>query len=197
MSTLPLMRRTLWLGLLLPLWANAAEMYRYTNAQGITVIDRQGVPSEFIAKGYEVLNEQGRVVRVVPPAPTAEEMQKILADRERAKSDAQLLRLYSSLEDVDRAQARKLAELDGLIGVAKGNLQSVRQQQANLQKQAADQERTGREVPKPLLDQITSQRDEQVRIKKDIDRYQAARAQAQKTFAADRLRVTELLGQGR
>ena len=97
MSTSPLMRRTLWLGLLLPLWANAAEMYRYTNAQGITVIDRQGVPSEFIAKGYEVLNEQGRVVRVVPPAPTAEEMQKILADRERAKSDAQLLRLYLSL----------------------------------------------------------------------------------------------------
>ncbi|KAB0546728.1 DUF4124 domain-containing protein [Pseudomonas argentinensis] len=197
MTTSPLMRRTLWLGLLLPLWASGAEMYRYTNAQGITVIDRQGVPSEFIAKGYDVLNEQGRVIRVVPPAPTAEEMQKILADRERAKSDAQLLRLYSSLEDVDRAQARKLAELDGLIGVAKGNLQSVRQQQANLQKQAADQERAGREVPKPLLDQITSQRDEQVRVKKDIERYQAARAQAQKIFAADRTRVAELLGQGR
>lgn len=197
MTTSPLMRRTLWLGLLLPLWASAAEMYRYTNAQGITVIDRQGVPSEFIAKGYDVLNEQGRVIRVVPPAPTAEEMQKILADRERAKSDAQLLRLYSSLEDVDRAQARKLAELDGLIGVAKGNLQSVRQQQANLQRQAADQERAGREVPKALLDQITSQRDEQVRVKKDIERYQAARAQAQKLFAADRTRVAELLGQGR
>lgn len=196
MSTSPLLRSTLWLGLLLPLWANAAEMYRYTNAQGITVIDRQGVPSEFIAKGYEVLNEQGRVIRVVPPAPTAEEMQKILADRERAKSDAQLLRLYSSLEDVDRAQARKLAELDGLIGVAKGNLQSVRQQQANLQKQAADQERAGREVPKQLLDQISSQRDEQVRLKKDIERYQAARAQAQSAFTADRARVSELLGQG-
>ncbi|PZW63669.1 uncharacterized protein DUF4124 [Pseudomonas sp. URMO17WK12:I1] len=196
MSTSPLLRSTLWLGLLLPLWANAAEMYRYTNAQGVTVIDRQGVPSEFIAKGYEVLNEQGRVIRVVPPAPTAEEMQKILADRERAKSDAQLLRLYSSLEDVDRAQARKLAELDGLIGVAKGNLQSVRQQQANLQKQAADQERAGREVPKHLLDQISSQRDEQARISKDIERYQAARAQAQNIFTADRARVSELLGQG-
>ncbi|SHN05000.1 DUF4124 domain-containing protein [Phytopseudomonas punonensis] len=197
MSTSPLMRRTLWLGLLLPLWANAAEMYRYTNAQGVIVIDRQGVPSEFIAKGYEVLNDQGRVVRVVPPAPTAEEMQKILADRERAKSDAQLLRLYSSLEDVDRAQARKLAELDGLIGVATGNLQSVRQQQANLQKQAADQERAGRPVPDQLLGQISGQRDEQVRLKKEIERYQAARAQAQSIFAADRSRVSELLGQGR
>lgn len=196
MPTSPLLRRSLWLGLLLPLWANAAEMYRYTNAQGITVIDRQGVPSEFIAKGYDVLNEQGRVIRVVPPAPTAEEMQKILADRERAKSDAQLLRLYSSLEDVDRAQARKLAELDGLIGVAKGNLQSARLQQANLQKQAADHERAGREVPKQLIEQISSQRAEQARIQKDIDRYQAARAQAQSTFTADRARVGELLGQG-
>jgi hypothetical protein len=33
-------------------------------------------------------------------------------------------------------------------------------------------------------------------VKKDIERYQAARAQAQKSFAADRLRVGELLGQG-
>ncbi len=193
----PIMRRTLWLGLLLPLWASASEMYRYTNAQGITVIGRQGVPSEFIGKGYDVLNEQGRVVRVVPPAPTADEMKKLLADRERAKSDTQLLRLYSSPEDVDRARARKLAELDGLIGVANGNLQSVRLQQANLQKQAADQERAGRQVPEQLLAQINGQRDEQVRLKKDIERHQAARKQAESSFAADRARVSELIGQGR
>ncbi|SDI66637.1 hypothetical protein SAMN05216588_12184 [Pseudomonas flavescens] len=197
MSKSPIMRRTLWLGLLLPLWASASEMYRYTNAQGITVIDRQGVPSEFIAQGYEVLNEQGRVVRVVPPAPTPEEMKKLLADRERAKSDAQLLRLYSSLEDVDRARSRKLAELDGLIGVANGNLQSVRLQQANLQQQAADQERAGRQVPEQLLGQINSQRDEQVRLKKEIERHQAARMQADSSFAADRSRLSELIGQGR
>ncbi|TBU75064.1 DUF4124 domain-containing protein [Pseudomonas daroniae] len=197
MSKSPIMRRTLWLGLLLPLWAGASEMYRYTNAQGITVINRQGVPSEFIGKGYDVLNEQGRVVRVVPPAPTPEEMKKLLADRERAKSDVQLLRLYSSSEDVDRAQARKLAELDGLIGVATGNLQSARLQQANLQKQAADLERAGRQVPEQLLGQITSQRNEQVRLQKEIERHQAARKQAESNFAADRSRVGELLGQDR
>lgn len=193
----PTMRRTLWLGLLLPLWASASEMYRYTNAQGITVIDRQGVPSEFIGKGYDVLNEHGRVIRVVPPAPTPDEMKKLLADRERAKSDVQLLRLYSSPADVDRARARKLAELDGLIGVANGNLQSVRLQQANLQKQAADQERAGRPVPEQLLVQINGQRDEQVRLKKEIERHQASRKQAESSFAADRARVSELIGQGR
>lgn len=197
MSRSPVLRRTLWLGLLLPLWVSATEMYRYTNAQGVTVIDRQGVPSEFIAKGYEVLNDQGRVVRVVPPAPTPEELQKLLADRERAKSDVQLLRLYSSPEDVDRARARKLAELDGLIGVATGNLQAARLQQANLQKQAADQERAGREVPQQLLSQINSQRDEQARLKKQIQRHQAMRKKAESSFAADRSRIGELLGQGR
>lgn len=197
MSKSPIMRRTLWLGLLLPLWASASEMYRYTNAQGITVIDRQGVPSEFIGKGYDVLNENGRVVRVVPPAPTPDEMKKLLADRERAKSDVQLLRLYSSPADVDRARARKLAELDGLIGVANGNLQSVRLQQANLQKQAADQERAGRPVPEQLIAQINGQRDEQVRLKKEIERHQASRKQAESSFAADRARVSELIGQGR
>ena len=181
---------------LLPLAAGAAEMYRYKNDQGITVIDRQGVPSQFIGKGYEVLNDQGRVVRVVPPAPTAEEMQKLLADRERAKSDAQLLRLYSAPEDVDRAASRKLAELDGLINIAKGNLQAVRLQQSNLQKQAADQERAGRKVPDALVRQISSQRDEQVRLKREIDRHQAARKQVENSFAADRSRITELLGSG-
>lgn len=197
MSKSPIMRRTLWLSLLLPLWASASELYRYTNAQGVTVIDRQGVPSEFIGKGYEVLNDQGRVVRVVPPAPTPDEMKKLLADRERAKSDAQLLRLYSSPEDVDRARTRKLSELDGLIGVANGNLQSVRQQQANLQKQAADQERAGQSVSEQLIAQINGQRDEQVRLKKEIERYQGLRKQAESSFAADRSRVGELLGQGR
>ncbi|WP_425273944.1 DUF4124 domain-containing protein [Phytopseudomonas dryadis] len=189
-------RCSLWLCLLLPSLAGAAEMYRYTDDKGVTVIDRQGVPSEFIGKGYEVLNDQGRVIRVVPPAPTAEEMKKLLADRARAKSDAQLLRLYSTPEDVDRARTRKLAELDGLIGVAKGNLQSVRLQQANLQSQAADHERAGRQVPDYLLAQIENQRAEQASLRKNIERYQQARKLADSSFAADRERLVELL-QGR
>ena len=81
---------------------------------------------------------RGAWFEVIPPAPSAEEMKLILADRARASSDAQLLRLYSTPDDVERARQRKLAELDSLIGVARGNLQSVRTQQANLQSQAAD-----------------------------------------------------------
>ncbi|WP_439860484.1 DUF4124 domain-containing protein [Pseudomonas sp. MBLB4136] len=194
MPRLVVMRCLLLLGLAQPLAVAAAEFYRYVNDQGVTVLSRQGVPPEFIAKGYQVLNEQGRVIQVVPPAPSADERRRLLAEKARAGSDAQLLRLYTSPEDVDRALERKLAELDALIGVARGNLQSARTQQGNLQSQAAEHERAGREVPEHLITQIDNQIAEQQRLKKDIARYQGARKQAQASFAADRARLSELLG---
>ncbi|AYC34843.1 DUF4124 domain-containing protein [Pseudomonas cavernae] len=188
------LRVALLLGLLLPLGAGATELYRYVNDKGVTVLDRQGVPPQYIGKGYEVINEQGRVIRVIPPAPSAEEMQRQLDEKARASSDAQLLRLYSTLEDVDRAKARKLTELDGLIGVARGNLQSLRSQQANLQGQAADQERAGRQVPEHLLAQIDNLKAEQEHAQQDIQRYETARQQAEASFGADRARLAKLLG---
>jgi hypothetical protein len=192
-----LLRCSLLLGLLLPFGAQATELYRYVDDQGVTVLSRQGVPPEFIGKGYEVLNDQGRVVKVIAPAPTAEERQRLLAEKARASSDAQLLRLYSSPADVDRARTRKLAELDSLIGVARGNLQSARTQQANLQSQAAEHERSGRQVPSSLLTQIDAQKAEQQRLQNDINRYQASRQQAEASFAADHARLSELRGQRR
>ncbi|MCO6055917.1 DUF4124 domain-containing protein [Pseudomonas sp. MOB-449] len=185
------------LGLLLPALAGAAELYRYVDDKGVTVLDRQGVPPEYIGKGYEVLNEQGRVIRVIPPAPSREEMQRQLDEKARASSDAQLLRLYTSVEDIDRALERKLAELDGLIDVARGNQQSLRNQQSNLQTQAAESERAGREVPTHLVEQIDNLRDQQKGLDKDIARYENDRAAAKAGYAADRARLAELLGGNR
>ncbi len=190
-------RFTLLFSLLLPALAGATELYRYVDAKGVTVLDRLGVPPEYISKGYEVLNDQGRVVKVVPPAPSVEEMRRQLADKARASSDAQLLRLYSTVEDVDRAKARKLAELDGVIGAAHGNLQSLRTQQASLQSQAADRERAGQQVPEHLVAQIDNLKAEQAGLQKDIQRYREGRKQAEASFTADRTRLLELIGDRR
>ena len=192
MRTTRLIRCSLLLGLLLPVVASAVELYRYTDERGTTVLSRQGVPPEHIGRGYQVLNEQGRVIRVIPPAPTAEELRRMQLEKARALSDVQLLRLYSTPEDVERARQRKLAELDGLIGVARGNLQSVRTQQGNLQSQAAEHERAGREVPAHLLAQIENQIAEQARLKSDIERYQALREQSNANFDADLERLKQL-----
>lgn len=188
------LRWTLFLALCSPLLVTAAEMYRYVNERGVTVIDRQGVPPEHVAKGYEVLNEQGRVISVVPPAPSAAERQRLAEEKAKASSDAQLLRIYSEVGDVDRARDRKLAELDGAISVAQSNLQSLRTQQGNLQEKAAEFERAGRKVPEHLLVQIENLKIEQAGVEQDIARYRETRVAEEAAFAADRARLFELRG---
>jgi len=172
-----------------------ADLYRYVDDKGVVVLNRQGVPPQHIGKGYEVLNDQGRVTRVVPPAPTPEERRRLLEAKAQAGSDAQLLRLYANVEDVERAKARKLSELDSVIGITRGNLQALRAQQANLQSQAANHERAGREVPRQLLTQIDNLDKEQASLRRDIDRYNQARKQAEVSFAREHQRLGELLGQ--
>ncbi len=187
-------RTMFMLGVLLPGVAMAAELYRYVDDRGVVVLDRHGVPPQHIGRGYQVLNEQGRVIREVPPAPTAEEFERLQAQKRRAASDAQLLRLYTSVEDVERAEARKLAELDSVIGLAQGNLQALRNQRDALQKQAASHERAGRQVPDNLLAQIANLEREQASLLRDLKRYEKARADAEVSFAGDRQRIAELLG---
>ncbi|MCQ4244624.1 DUF4124 domain-containing protein [Stutzerimonas decontaminans] len=190
-------RTLLLLSVICPVLASAAELYRYVDERGVVVLDRHGVPPQHISRGYQVLNEQGRVVREVPPAPTAEEFARLQAQKARDASDAQLLRLYASVEDVERAEARKLSELDSVIGLSQGNLQSIRNQRSSLQKQAANHERAGRKVPANLMAQISNLEKEEQSLLRDLQRFEKARADAEVSFADDRQRVAELLGQAR
>lgn len=194
MGKLSALRSSLLLIMLLPALAGASELYRYLNDKGVVVLDRQGVPPQFIGKGYQVLDDQGRLLRTIPPAPTAQERERLNQAKLQASSDTQLLRLYSSLEDVDRARERKLNELDAAIAAARGSLQSLRTQQANFQSQAAEHERAGRAVPESVLVQISNLQAEQAGRLNDIARFESVRKQADADFTADRGRLAKLLG---
>ena len=171
--------------------ASGELLYRYVDSKGVTVLDRQ-VPPEYTGKGYQVLNSRGRVLRTVAPAPTAEELARLQAQKAQADANAQLLQRYSSVSAVDKALARKLAELDAMLASLQTNLQALLAQQVSLQGQAAEQERAGHDVSPQLLGQLAGLKDEQARMKADIARYQAARVQAQQDFAVDRVRVEQL-----
>lgn len=181
------------LSLLLSSGAYAVEYYRYIDERGTTVINHQGVPSHLIGNGYEVLSEQGRVVRVVPRAPTPEEYRKIQADKEQAKADRQLLLLYTRVEDIERALERKVADIDGQISIARGNLLSTTGLKADLQGQAASQERAGRVVSEALLEQIKNATIDQQRLQQQISRYLQSKQDVQRTFEHDKMRLIELL----
>lgn len=136
--------------------AEARNLYRYTNDQGTTVVGYQ-VPPEYVARGYEVLNEQGVVVQVVPRELSAEEQQehdaqRLLEEQARAEEqrlrewDESLLLRYSTVADIEDARERALRDLRIRVNILKSNKRSLGQQVENYQAQAAEIERSGREV---------------------------------------------------
>jgi hypothetical protein len=135
---------------------NATELYRYVNSEGNTVIDYR-IPPEYAANGYEVINEDGVVLRVVPRALSdterdawSDEQKRAAAERAEAerlrKWDESLLLRYSSVADIEDARDRALRDLRIRLSILRGNRRSLRGQVESYQAQAADQERMGLEA---------------------------------------------------
>lgn len=173
--------------------ALAGELYRYHDNQGVPVLSRQGVPPEFIANGYQVLNEQGRVVREIPAAPSLEERKRQVLEAAQAKADQQLLKLYSSPADVERARDRKLKEHDSAVGVAKSHLSSLAMQKENLEKQAAAQERAGKSVSGRLLEQLQANARQRQELNAQLERLSRQRTQELDFYNDQRERLAKLL----
>lgn len=169
------------------------ELYRYVNDRGVVVLDRHGVPPEYVANGYQVLNADGRVLRVVPPAPSAEELRRRAEAEQRARADAQLRQRYGSLAELDRARQHRLRDLDGAIGMARGNLQALDEQLQALERQAAERQRAGQALPASLAEQIEQQRAARQRSAAELQRRQTQRQAVDEEFAAERQRLGELL----
>ena len=190
-------RATLTLAMLGPVPA-LAELYRYVDDNGVTVLDSR-VPPQFISRGYEVLDSHGRVKLVVPAAPTAAERDARRAALEeqaqRQAADSTLLRLYSSLADLDRARQRQLQQIDNQITVAKTNIQELRAEREALQSQAASQERAGRAVEQGILDQLAAVDAETQRLQRMVQRQQQETVKVTEDFARQRERLAFLLGE--
>ena len=176
--------------------AEAAELYRYINDKGVTVLDRS-VPPQFVSRGYEVLDRDGRVKQVVPAALSPEQRQaqreaEQARQRQRA-SDETLLRLYSSVADLDRAHSRQVQQIEGLIGTAEVGLLTLRSQRDEVQSRAASQERAGREVDAELLRQLDHIASEQGRLERQIANSRQEIESVNSAFASRRERLAQLL----
>lgn len=201
---MPVLRALRSLLLVAPLLAPAAwaaekpqiQLYRYVDSRGVTVLDTQGVPPEYVAKGYQILNQQGRVIQTVPPAPTAEEIQRQAVQKAQADADAALLHLYPSLQELDRAHAREQAEFDTRIAVANTSLQGLQLQQNSLQTQAAAQERAAQPVQASIVQQLANIKDERAKLNQQIVGYQQAKVASDKAYAQNRARLMQLEGAG-
>lgn len=135
-------------------------MYRYTDDSGQVVISNT-IPQEASKRGYDILNKSGRVVETVDPEPTEEEIaareaeeQRKLEEEKQQELDRKLLERFSHPDEAVRAMHRKIRELEGLNQLKRGNISVIVSQLDSEQSRAANLERSGRDIPKSVLDKI-------------------------------------------
>lgn len=172
-----------------------AEVYRYIDDNGITVLSRQGVPPHIVGKGYEVLNDQGRVIRTIAPPPTPEELRRREEARARAAADKRLRELYSNVKDLDVARENKLRTLEAFVTVISGNLELTEQQILDMESKAAQMERSGRKVDDRTREQLEQLYADRKRLGAELQRRRELREQINQEFDADRTRLVELYPQ--
>lgn len=183
--------------------ASGGELYRYRNQEGNVVVDYQ-VPAEYVGRGYEVLNEDGMVVRVVPRELTEEEKkaadaqrkleEEARAEQERLRQwDESLLLRYSTVADIEAARERALSNLRIRLSILKGNRRSLKQKVENYQAEAANLERAGREVDVARLRAIEDLQAEITTTERAIADRQREIEELSDDFQADIERFEQLL----
>jgi len=135
------------------------QLYRYINNQGVKVLD-SSIPPEYVQNGYEVINTSGKLIRVVPPAPTDEQIALNEAKKEIINNYDLLRKRYSSVEAIEAARDRRLVKLDTSISILNGNITSLKNQLGTQMGAAANREREGKAVPDSLLKQIDNSKAE-------------------------------------
>lgn len=124
-------------------------LYRFRNAAGNLMISSV-LPEQAIKRGYEIIDNRGRVLRVVEPAMAEEERRKIKEEMRTRQQDNQLKRLYSTPEDAERARDRQIDSLRLSIDYARGIISQLDGKLAAEVASAADAERAGQPVPEAV-----------------------------------------------
>ena len=181
--------------------AFAANIYKYYDNQG-KVIHGSRVPAEYAKNGYEVINEKGQVIEIVPRTLTAEERaaqaeaQQALVQNEaellrQEEEDRLLLRLYRSPEEVVRRRDSTVGELEAQITALSALLKNAEGRVEVLQTRVESNISAGNAPSDTLLDEVDDASEERDRLARQVARIETEMAEtiatAQKNI--DRLRV--------
>jgi hypothetical protein len=166
--------------------------YRWHDAKGLSHYS-DSLTAEAMKYGYDLVNDQGMVIRHIERQLTpeervaadklaAEETMRRQAEQARARADAQMLNAYGDEAALKTAQQQELETIDQQIRTTQLNLRSQEKALAELLGRAADLERAKQPVPKYLVDSIAQQRNvvagQRATVERQQDRREAAQTQA-------------------
>lgn len=141
-----------------------AKLFRWVDENGVVHYTDQ-IPPNQVDKGHSELSDKGVRVGVVPPAQSIEEIEReraleraraqaLLLRKQQEEADRKLLRTYRSVDDLVMARDGKIAAIDVVIGVSRGNIRRQQDWLRNLRTEAADLERAGKPVPAHVTEAI-------------------------------------------
>lgn len=166
--------------------SGSGQLYRWVDDKG-QVHFGDKIPPEYAKQARDELNKQGMVTKSMPREPTAEDLERLRAeeaqreeDERRAAHDRNLLKLFSSVADLQAQREERLSTLDGRILLA--------------EKAAADNEKTLDELrarinaktpDEKLSQQISSFETSLVDNLQLVQRLRVERSETEQRYSAD------------
>ncbi len=178
------------------------RMYKWVDENGQVHYSNQ-LPPETTQLKREVINDQGRTLKVYQAPLTPEEKieEKRLAELEakkkelaekRANHDRSLLATYSSKKDMYPVRDAKISAIESLIKVTSSRIGAMQNRLLELTEEAANYERSGKQLPASLLSRISNLRKQIKRNEEFVEDKKREIEDIRLQFESDIRRYTEL-----
>ena len=179
--------------------------YRWKDASGVVHFS-DTIPASALPLGYDVVDDDGRVVRHVgreltpterraDAATAAREAAAKRAAQQQALVDAQMLSAYPTARDLEQSQQAQLEQIRADIDTLETNLHSQESTLTELLSHAADIEHSGKPVPPGVNRNIAQQRETVNEERQALVQRRADLANAQTRFAEQLQRYRALRSQ--
>ena len=182
--------------------ANTEEVFRCRDARGQSHFG-QAIPEQCLDQDVEVLDETGRVVRVIPGRRSLEQVEAQKAEQQAAEAAAQrdrtLLATYLSVADIERLRDQRLELLEQQSHVTEQYIANLRERETRLMGDMR-RFRPYSDSPKaqPLPDHVAEEIVNTVNglqvYEEELTKNTAERTELSSAFEADITRFKELKG---
>lgn len=183
--------------------ANAAPKIKcWDNKDGVRECGAM-VPPEYSQQRVEVVNDKGQIIKVIPRALTPSELEAAKQAKlerqeqerrqiEKKRQDLVLLRTFTTERDLELSRKSKVDAIKGIIDITSSNTRTLQKNMQELQKKAADYERSGEKAPKSLVEDMMSLKDQIKDNENFVAKKQQAIIELEKKYDNDLQRYREL-----
>lgn len=180
--------------------AAGAGMYKWVDDQGVVhYTDR--IPQDSVSKGATVLDKQGRSVKTIDPAPTAEQRKAIEAEAERqrdvakvnaeqARRDRALTQSFTSEAEIDVARARAVSTMEAQLTTIGAYIADMTRRKQEVEKRKAGY--GTKPVPAAVETELNSVTEELARQNALLAQKKEALVAVGKKYDADKKRWQEI-----